>query len=64
MIYSLEDVKNREHNIYKAVVIMGKGAQWFSTFKRTTVEKPIYKSVEEFIQGNIEYEVIKEEEEG
>ncbi len=64
MIFSLEDVKKREKNIYKAVVIMGKSAQWFSTFKRTTIEKPIYKSVEEFIEGNIEYEVIKEEEEG
>ncbi len=63
MIYSLDNVKNKEKNIYKAVVIMGKGAQWFSTFKRTTIEKPIYKSVEEFIDGKIEYEVIKEEEE-
>jgi hypothetical protein len=63
MIYSLDNVKNKEKNIYKAVVIMGKGAQWFSTFRRTTIEKPIYKSVEEFIDGNIEYEVIKEEEE-
>ena len=63
MIYSLDDIKGKEKNIYKAVVIMGKGAQWFSTFKRTTIEKPIYKSVEEFIDGNIEYEVIKEEEE-
>lgn len=62
MIYSLEDVKDKEKNIYKAVVIMGKGAQWFSTFKRTTVEKPIYKSVDEFLEGNIEYEVIKEKE--
>ena len=62
MIFSLEDVKKKEKNIYKAVVIMGKGAQWFSTFKRTTLEKPIYKSVEEFIDGNIEYEVIQEEE--
>ena len=64
MIYSLEEVKKKEKNIYKAVVVMGKGAQWFSSFKRTTLEKPIYKSVEEFIEGNIEYEVIKEEEEG
>ncbi len=64
MIYSLEEIKKKENNIYKAVVIMGKGAQWFSTFKRTTLEKPIYKSVEEFLEGNIEYEVIKEEEEG
>jgi DNA-directed RNA polymerase subunit K/omega len=64
MIFSLEDVKKKENNIYKAVVIMGKSAQWFSTFKRTTVEKPIYKSVEEFLEGNIEYEVIKEEKEG
>lgn len=63
MIYSLDNVKNKEKNIYKAVVIMGKGAQWFSTFKRTTIKKPIYKSVEEFIDGKIEYEVIKEEEE-
>lgn len=63
MIYSLDDIKNKEKNIYKAVVIMGKGAQWFSTFRRTTIEKPIYKSVEEFIDGNIEYEVVKEEEE-
>ena len=62
MIFSLEDVKKKEKNIYKAVVIMGKSAQWFSTFKRTTLEKPIYKSVEEFIDGNIEYEVIQEEE--
>lgn len=63
MIYSLDNVKNKEKNIYKAVVIMGKSAQWFSTFKRTTIKKPIYKSVEEFVDGNIEYEVIKEEEE-
>ncbi len=63
MIYSLEDVKGREKNIYKAVVIMGKGAQWFSTFRRTTIDKPIYKSVDEFLEGNIEYEVIKEEKE-
>lgn len=63
MIFSLDSVKNKENNIYKAVVIMGKGAQWFSTFKRTTIEKPIYKSVEEFLEGKIEYEVIKEEEE-
>ncbi len=62
MIFSLDDVKEKEKNIYKAVVIMGKGAQWFSTFRRTTIEKPIYKAVEEFIDGNIEYEVIKEEE--
>jgi DNA-directed RNA polymerase subunit K/omega len=62
MIYSLENIKKKEGNIYKAVVIMGKGAQWFSTFKRTTVDKPIYKSIDEFIEGNIEYEVIKEEE--
>ena len=64
MIYSLEKVKEKEHNIFKAVVIMGKGALWFSTFKRTTLEKPIYKAVDEFIKGNIEYEVIQEEEEG
>lgn len=63
MIFSLDDIKGKEKNIYKAVVIMGKGAQWFSTFKRTTIEKPIYKSVEEFIDGNIEYEIVKEEEE-
>jgi DNA-directed RNA polymerase subunit K/omega len=62
MIYSLENVKKREPNIYKAVVIMGKGAHWFSTFKRTTVRKPIYKAVEEFVDGNIEYEVIEDEE--
>jgi hypothetical protein len=60
MIFSLENVKKKEKNIYKAVVIMGKGAQWFSTFKRTTIDKPIYKSVEEFLEGNIEYEVIEE----
>ena len=64
MIYSLEEVKKKENNIFKAVVIMGKGALWFSTFKRTTLEKPIYKAVDEFIKGNIEYEVIQEEEEG
>jgi DNA-directed RNA polymerase subunit K/omega len=63
MIFSLEKVKAKEKNIYKAVVIMGKGAQWFSTFKRTTIDKPIYKAVEEFLEGNIEYEVIKEKEE-
>jgi DNA-directed RNA polymerase subunit K/omega len=62
MIYSLEDVKNKEGNIYKAVVIMGKGAQWFSAFKRTTIKKPIYKAVEEFLEGNIEYEIVEEEE--
>jgi DNA-directed RNA polymerase subunit K/omega len=62
MIYSLENVKKKEDNIYKAVVVMGKSAQWFSTFKRTTIKKPIYKAVEEFVDGNIEYEVIEEEE--
>ncbi len=62
MIYSLEKVKKRENNIYKAVVVMGKSAQWFSTFKRTTVKKPIYKAVQEFVDGSIEYEVIEEEE--
>jgi DNA-directed RNA polymerase subunit K/omega len=62
MIYSLENVKKKENNIYKAVVVMGKTAQWFSTFKRTTIKKPIYKAVEEFVEGNIEYEVIEEEE--
>jgi len=64
MIYSLEDIKKRESNIFKAVIIMGKGALWFGTFKRTTLKKPIYKAVDEFIEGNIEYEVIKEKEEG
>ncbi len=62
MIYPLEEVKNKEENIYKAVLIMGKSALWFSTFKRTTIKKPIYKAIEEFINGNIEYEVIQEEE--
>ncbi len=61
-MYSLEEVKNKEGNIYKAVVIMGKSAQWFSTFKRTTLKKPIYKAIEEFIDGKIEYEIIKEKE--
>jgi DNA-directed RNA polymerase subunit K/omega len=62
MIYSLENIKKKENNIYKAVVVMGKSAQWFSTFKRTTIKKPIYKAVEEFVEGNVEYEVIEEEE--
>jgi len=62
MIYSLEEVKKREGNIFKAVVIMGKGAQWFSVFKRTTIKKPIYKAVEEFLEGKIEYKIIDEEE--
>jgi DNA-directed RNA polymerase subunit K/omega len=62
MIYSLEDIKKKEDNIYKAVVVMGKSAQWFSTFKRTTIKKPIYKAVEEFVEGSIEYEVIEDEE--
>jgi DNA-directed RNA polymerase subunit K/omega len=62
MIYSLEEVKKREGNIFKAVVIMGKGAHWFSVFKRTTIKKPIYKAVEEFLEGKIEYKIIDEEE--
>lgn len=62
MIYSLEKIKDKEGNIYKAVVIMGKGAQWFSVFKRTTIKKPIYKAVEEFLEGKIEYTIIEEKE--
>ena len=62
MIYSLEKIKDKDGNIYKAVVIMGKGAQWFSVFKRTTIKKPNYKAVEEFLEGKIEYTIIEEKE--
>lgn len=60
-MYSLKEIKDKEKNLYKAIVIMGKTAQWISTFKKTTIEKPIFKSIEEFVQGNIEYEMIEEE---
>ncbi|MEO0292659.1 MAG: hypothetical protein ABIN61_00355 [candidate division WOR-3 bacterium] len=61
MIYSLSDIKKRSNNIYKAVVVMGKAAHWFTAFKRTTIKNPVYKAIEEFIDGNIEYELIEEE---
>ncbi len=60
-MYSLDDIKKKEDNIYKAIVIMGKEAEWLSSLEHTTVKKPVYKAIEHFIGGKIQYEIEEEE---
>ncbi|TET97908.1 MAG: hypothetical protein E3J23_08310 [Candidatus Stahlbacteria bacterium] len=61
-MHSIDDVKEKEDNIYRAIVIMGKEAEWLSSLEHSTIRKPMYKAIEHFIGGKIHY-VIKDEEE-
>jgi len=61
MLYSTEKVREKEKNIYKAIVIMGKEAEWLSSLGRTTVEHPVYKAIEHYVDGKVRYEVIEKE---
>lgn len=62
-MYSVNSVKEKEENIFKAIVIIGKEAEWISSLEHTTIEKPVYKAIEHFIQGKIKYDKIEEEKE-
>lgn len=58
---SLTEIKEKESNVYKAILIMGREAEWISKFKRTTIEKPVYKAIEHFIDGKIDYKMVEED---
>ena len=60
-MHSIDDIKKKEDNVYKAIVIMGLEAEWLSSLEHTTIEKPMYKAIEHFIDGNINYEIKEEE---
>lgn len=63
-MYLFNDIKNKEGNIFKAIVIMGKEAEWLSSLEHTTIKKPMYKAIDHFIGGRINYEIREDEEEG
>jgi len=60
-MHSIDDIKKKEDNVYKAIVIMGLEAEWLSSLEHTTIKKPMYKAIEHFIDGNINYEIKEEE---
>lgn len=61
MMYSLEDIIKKEKNIFKAIIIIGKEASRLNSLDRTTIKKPLYKAIEHFMEGKIDYEEQKEE---
>lgn len=59
----VEDIWDVENNKYKAIVVVTKEARRIFQIGSQSSEKPVIKALERFVNHEIEYEEIQEEEE-
>ncbi|MCK4421655.1 hypothetical protein KAW18_06580 [candidate division WOR-3 bacterium] len=60
-MHKMKGIKDRENNLYKAIIIMGREAERLCALEHTTIKEPVYKAIDNFIDGKINYVIIEEE---